>query len=51
MRLEKSLGEAVDRRCWCGEWLCLESLEVVNVLQNYDVLGEAGNFAWCPIFY
>lgn len=22
---------------WCGEWLCLEFLEVVNVLQNYDV--------------
>ena len=29
--------EAVDRRCWCSKLVCLEFLEVVKVLQNYDV--------------
>lgn len=30
VRVKKSLVEAVDRRCLCGEWLCLEFLEVVK---------------------
>lgn len=41
VRLEKSLVEAADRRCLFSKWDCLEFLEVVKVLQNYDVLGEA----------
>ena len=43
--------EAVDRRCWCGEWLCLEFLKVVKVLQNYDIRSWAEIFVGCPIFY
>lgn len=28
---------AVDRRCLCSKWVSMELLEVMKVLQNYDV--------------
>lgn len=49
--MKKSMVVAADRRCLFSKWDCLEFLEVVKSLQNYDVLGEAGNFAWCAIFW
>ena len=48
VRQKKSLVDAVDRRCWCGERICLLFFEFVKVLQNYDVWGEAGNFGEVP---
>ena len=51
VHLEKYLVVAVDRRCLFSKWDCLEFLEVVNVLQKYDVLCEARFLEGSPIFY